>query len=150
MLIKEIAFTHYEFKIEFTNPTRFNVFEQKEGAINGWQKCSGTDFVSITNSDKTILAVGRAFYTTRANKKTFRLKEGDALEFKLVGKYCLYKIKNNDGAMEISVPKSVKLKINESYRLYFKNMPPEAETYGAWLKNKILLESFLGYEVKLN
>ena len=44
--------------------------------------------------------------------------------------------------MEISVPKAVKLKINESYKLYFKNMPSEAETYGAWLKNKILSESF--------
>ena len=61
--------------------------------------------------------------------------------------YRLYKIKSNDGTMEISVPKSVKLKINESYKLYFKNMPPESETYGAWLKNKILSESFLGYEV---
>lgn len=74
---------YYEFKIEFTNPTQFNVFEQDEGAINGWQKCSRTDFVSITNSDKTILSVGRAFYTTRADKKTFRPKEGDTLEFKL-------------------------------------------------------------------
>ena len=69
------------------------------------------------------------------------------MEYKLVGKYRLYKIKSNDGTMEISVPKSVKLKINESYKLYFKNMPPESETYGAWLKNKILSESFLGYEV---
>ena len=68
-------------------------------------------------------------------------------EYKLVGKYRLYKIKSGESTMEISVPKSVKLKINESYKLYFKNMPPESETYGAWLKNKILSESFLGYEV---
>ena len=53
-----------------------------------------------------------------------------------------FMLKSNDGTMDISVPKSVKLKINESYKLYFKNMPSEAETYGAWLKNKILSESF--------
>lgn len=74
---------YYEFKIEFTNPTQFNIFEQDEGAINGWQKCSRTNFVSITNSDKTILSVGRAFYTTRDNKKTFKPKDGDVMEYKL-------------------------------------------------------------------
>lgn len=86
----------------------------------------------------------------RENKYTVVSGEFTGMEYKLVGKYRLYKIKSNDGTMEISVPKSVKLKINESYKLYFKNMPPESETYGAWLKNKILSESFLGYEIKLN
>lgn len=83
----------------------------------------------------------------RENKYIVISGECTGMEYKLVGKYRLYKIKSNDGTMEISVPKSVKLKINESYKLYFKNMPPESETYGAWLKNKILSESFLGYEV---
>lgn len=83
----------------------------------------------------------------KENKYTVVSGECTGMEYKLVGKYRLYKIKSNDGTMEISVPKSVKLKINESYKLYFKNMPPESETYGAWLKNKILSESFLGYEV---
>lgn len=83
----------------------------------------------------------------RENKYITISGECIGAEYKLVGKYRLYKIKSNDGTMEISVPKSVKLKINESYKLYFKNMPPESETYGAWLKNKILSESFLGYEV---
>ena len=83
----------------------------------------------------------------RENKYTVVSGECTGMEYKLVGKYRLYKIKSNDGTMEIYVPKSVKLNINESYKLYFKNMPSEAETYGAWLKNKILSESFLGYEV---
>ena len=83
----------------------------------------------------------------RENKYIVISGECVEAEYNLVGKYRLYKIKSNDGTMEISVPKSVKLKINESYKLYFKNMPPESETYGAWLKNKILSESFLGYEV---
>ena len=86
----------------------------------------------------------------KENKYTVVSGECTGMEYKLVGKYRLYKIKSTDGTMEISVPKSVKLKINESYKLYFKNMPSEAETFGAWLKNKILSESFLGYEIKLN
>lgn len=74
---------YYEFKIEFTNPTEFNTYEQDEGAINGWQKYSRTNFYSLTTSYNTILSVGRAFYTTRDNKKTFVPKSGDKLEFKL-------------------------------------------------------------------
>ena len=57
--------------------------EQDEGAINGWQKYSRVNFVPLTVSYNTILSVGRAFYTTRENKKTFTPKEGDELEFKL-------------------------------------------------------------------
>lgn len=83
----------------------------------------------------------------KENKYTVVSGECIGAEYKLVGKYRLYKIKSGESTMEISVPKSVKLKINESYKLYFKNMPPESETYGAWLKNKILSESFLGYEI---
>ena len=83
----------------------------------------------------------------KENKYTVVSGECIGAEYKLVGKYRLYRIKSGEGTMEISVPKSVKLKINESYKLYFKNMPPESETYGAWLKNKILSESFLGYEI---
>lgn len=83
----------------------------------------------------------------KENKYTIVSGECIGAEYKLVGKYRLYKIKSGESTMEISVPKSVKLKINESYKLYFKNMPPESETYGTWLKNKILSESFLGYEV---
>lgn len=83
----------------------------------------------------------------KENKYTVVSGECIGAEYKLVGKYRLYRIKSGEGTMEISVPKSVKLKINESYKLYFKNMPPESETYGAWLKNRILSESFLGYEI---
>ena len=74
---------YYEFKIEFTNPVEFNTYEQDEGAINGWQKYSRTNFYPLTLSHNTIISVGRAFYTTRANKAKFVPKEGDKLEFKL-------------------------------------------------------------------
>lgn len=74
---------YYEFKIEFTNPVEFNTYEQDEGAINGWQKYDRTNFYPLTTSYNTILSVGRAFYTTRANKKICVPKDGDIIEFKL-------------------------------------------------------------------
>lgn len=74
---------YYEFQIEFLNPTQFNTYEQDEGAINGWQTYNRVNFVPLTASYNTILSVGRAFYTTRANKQTFVPKEGDEISFKL-------------------------------------------------------------------
>ena len=74
---------YYEFKIEFTNPVEFNTYEQDEGAINGWQKYDRTNFYPLTASYNTIVSVGRAFYTTRANRTKFVPKGGDNLEFKL-------------------------------------------------------------------
>ena len=74
---------YYEFKIEFTNPVEFNTYEQDEGAINGWQKYDRTNFYPLTASYNTIISVGRAFYTTRANKATCVPKDGDQIEFKL-------------------------------------------------------------------
>lgn len=74
---------YYEFKIEFESPEEFNVFEQDEGAINGWQKYNRNEFVKLTNTGNTIVTVSRAFYTTRENAKNFTIKEGDILKFKL-------------------------------------------------------------------
>lgn len=74
---------NYEFQIEFITPSQFNTYEQDEGAINGWQEYSRVHFVPLTASYNTILSVGRAFYTTRANAATFTPQDGDELEFKL-------------------------------------------------------------------
>lgn len=74
---------YYEFKIEFTNPTQFNSYEQDEGAINGWETYRRDAFVPLTSTDKTIVSVGRAFYTTRAEKQSFKPADGDMIEFKL-------------------------------------------------------------------
>lgn len=74
---------NYEFKIEFLNPIQFNTYEQDEGAINGWQKYSRCNFVSASNSYKTIYSINRAFYTTREDIKTYRPKEGDEITFRL-------------------------------------------------------------------
>lgn len=67
-------------------------------------------------------------------------------EYKIVGRYRTFQIQNGDDVFEISVPKSVKLKRNEEYNLFFKKTFSEANIYGSWLKNKILSENFLGFE----
>ncbi|MBR6647374.1 MAG: copper amine oxidase N-terminal domain-containing protein [Clostridia bacterium] len=73
----------YEFKVEFLNPTQFNSYEQDEGAINGWQKYSRCNFISASNSYKTIYSITRAFYTTRDDMKTYKPKVGDEITFRL-------------------------------------------------------------------
>ena len=73
----------YEFKIEFLNPEQFNTYEQDEGAINGWQKYSRCNFVSASNSYKTIYSITRVFYTTRDNIKTYKPNDGDKITFRL-------------------------------------------------------------------
>ena len=74
----------YEFKIEFLNPVQFNNYEQDEGAINGWQKYSRCNFVSASNSYKTIYSITRAFYTTRDDMKTYKPNDGDEITFRLI------------------------------------------------------------------
>ena len=73
----------YEFKIEFVNLVQFNTYEQDEGAINGWQKYSRCNFVSASNSYKTIYSITRVFYTTRDNLKTYKPEDGDEITFRL-------------------------------------------------------------------
>ena len=73
----------YEFKIEFLNPGQFNTYEQDEGAINGWQKYSRCNFISASNSYKTIYSITRAFYTTRDDMKTYKPNDGDEITFRL-------------------------------------------------------------------
>ena len=74
----------YEFKIEFINPVQFNTYEQDEGAINGWQKYSRCNFVSASNSYKTIYSISRVFYTTRDDMKAYKPKEEDEITFRLI------------------------------------------------------------------
>ena len=74
----------YEFKIEFLKPMQFNAYEQDEGAINGWQKYSRCNFVSASNSYKTIYSITRVFYATRDNAKTYKPNDGDEITFRLI------------------------------------------------------------------
>jgi len=67
-------------------------------------------------------------------------------EFKMVGRYRLVRIQNNNEFIEISVPKNVRLKPNREYNLYFKNNSLITADCGEWLRNKVLSENFIGYE----
>ena len=73
----------YEFKIEFLNPVQFNIYEQDEGAINGWQKYSRCNYISASNGYKTIYSITRVFYTTRDDMKTYEPEDGDEITFSL-------------------------------------------------------------------
>lgn len=82
------------------------------------------------------------------HKKEYDVISGECIEaaYKFVGKYRTYKIKSDIGIIEISVPKHIKLKLNENYRLYFRKIYSATDFHTEWLKNKVLSESFLGYE----
>ncbi len=83
------------------------------------------------------------------NQNKYMIISGRCLEsiYKITGNYRLYRILSNDDVIEISVPKNVKLSINEDYKLYFKQSNLISGECGDWIKNKILSECFLGYEV---
>ena len=67
--------------------------------------------------------------------------------YNLVGRYRTYKIQSTEDELEISVPKNVKLAINKYYDFYFKEMNPIMLEESRWLRNKLLSENFLGYEL---
>lgn len=99
---------YYEFKIEFTNPTAFNTFEQDEGAINGWQTYDRDEFVSLTNSGNTVVSISRAYYTTRENKKAFHIADGDEFSFTLtVRRKCSNETKEYTYTEAIQMPYSL-------------------------------------------
>ena len=86
------------------------------------------------------------------NNNKYTVISGRCLEsvYKLIGRYRIFRIQEGDDIIEITVPKNVRLKVNEEYNLYFKKYNLETEAYSGWLKNKILSESFLGYELISN
>lgn len=85
---------NYQFKIDFTTPIEFNVFDENEGAINGWQTYNLNQWTTLSISNSTIVSVSRKYYTTRANKEKLQLYEGMPLEFVLsVQRKCSGKIK---------------------------------------------------------
>ncbi len=96
---------NYEFKIEFEDPEEFNEFEQDEGAINGWQKYSRSQFVKLTLTGNTVYSVSRAFYSTRDNKKTFKPKDGQEMHFKLtVLRKCSGEIREYEFTENLKLP----------------------------------------------
>lgn len=66
--------------------------------------------------------------------------------YNILGRYRIYKFLCNDEVVELSVPKNVKFVADEEYVLYFKLQNADVFKYDIWIKNKILSESFLGFE----
>ena len=112
----------------------------------------------VSQGDKTLIIMSiiicsvnmYKIWDIRQIEKTnkFFVIKGVCIEapYTLVGKYRLYKIQTGDDVVEISVPKSVKLKIHNEYKLYFKVSRVDMAMQVEWIKNKILSENFLGYE----
>lgn len=85
---------NYQFKIDFVTPAEFNVMEQDEGAINGWQTVNLNQWRHITLADTTIFTVIKKTYTTRSNMEKLKLYDGMPLEFVLsVKRMCSGKVK---------------------------------------------------------
>lgn len=85
---------NYQFKIDFTNPSEFNVTEQNEGAINGWQTLNLNQWRKLTLNFTSIFTVIKDNYTTRANKEKLKLYDGMPLEFVLsVKRMCSGEVK---------------------------------------------------------
>jgi len=78
--------TNYQFKVDFVNPEEFNIVEQDEGAINGWQTIQLNQWRKITQSGASIFTVSSINYTTRKNMEIFKLYDGMPLEFVLTVK----------------------------------------------------------------
>lgn len=74
---------NYQFKIDFTNPSEFNITEQNEGAINGWQSLTLNQWRKLTLNFTSIITIIKDNYTTRANKEKLKLYDGMPLEFTL-------------------------------------------------------------------
>lgn len=85
---------NYQFKIDFINPSEFNVAEQDEGAINGWQPLNLNQWRKITLNFTSIFTVIKRTYTTRANMEKLKLYDGMPMEFVLsVKRMCSGEVK---------------------------------------------------------
>ena len=56
-------------------------------------------------------------------------------------------MKSGEDELEVSVPKSVKLENDKEYIFYFKEMNQAMLDENKWLRNTLLSENFLGYEI---
>ena len=67
--------------------------------------------------------------------------------YNLVGKYRVYQIQSGEELFEVSVPKTIRLNKNKDYIFYFKEMNQAMLEEGNWLRDKLLSENFIGYEI---
>ena len=83
-------------------------------------------------------------------KNKYIMISGKCVEstYNLVGRYRVYKIESEDDLLEVSLPKSIKIESKKEYTFYFREMNQSMLGEGKWLRNKLLSENFLGYELK--
>ena len=83
-------------------------------------------------------------------KNKYIIISGKCIEalYNLVGRYRVYKIQSGEDLLEVSMPKSVKLETNKEYSFYFKEINQSMLNENKWLRNKVLSENYLGYEIK--
>ena len=83
-------------------------------------------------------------------KNKYIIISGKCIEalYNLVGRYKVYKIQSGEDLLEVSMPKSVKLETNKEYSFYFKEINQSMLNENKWLRNKVLSENYLGYEIK--
>ncbi len=74
---------NYQFKIEFTNPTEFNVIDINMGAILDWETHNINSWRNAKKNGDEIFSVSSKYYTTLENKEKLELKDGMPLEFTL-------------------------------------------------------------------
>ena len=87
---------------------------------------------------------------TRIEKgEKYIVLSGKCLEssYNVLGRYRVYKIHSNENVLEISLPKNVILENGKEYSFYFKEMKQLLLNENKWLRNKLLSENFLGYEI---
>lgn len=82
-------------------------------------------------------------------KNKYILLSGDCIDsqYNPAGRFRIYKIRNGNDVLEVSVPKNIKLSNNESYIFYFKEMDQSVFQESKWIRNKLLSDNFIGYEI---
>lgn len=85
---------NYEFKIDFINPSEFNVIDVNMGAILGWETHNSNQWRKIQYADDSVFSVSSQYYTTRENKEKLNLYDGMPMDFTLsVKRLCSGEVK---------------------------------------------------------
>ena len=77
---------NYQFKVDFSTPSEFNIYDENMGEILGWETVNRNQWRSIKQADDSIFTVSSRYYTTKENIDTFELYDGMPLEFTLTVK----------------------------------------------------------------
>lgn len=86
--------TNYQFKVDFTNPIEFNVYDVNMGEILGWETHDRNQWKSLQYADDSVFSVSAKYYTTKENEEKLELQDGMPMEFTLsVKRLCSGEVK---------------------------------------------------------